>query len=100
MSEMRHITTLSFDGDATLWDLGKVMGHSLSISLDELRRRLPGRVSDELTVDKMIEIRNAVAAELKGNTVNLEEIRLQAFKRTVESVGCADDDLAADLNAL
>jgi putative hydrolase of the HAD superfamily len=30
----------------------------------------------------------------------LEEIRFQAFERTVELVGCADDDLAADLNAL
>jgi FMN hydrolase / 5-amino-6-(5-phospho-D-ribitylamino)uracil phosphatase len=100
MSEARHITTISFDGDATLWDFQKVMRHSLSISLDELRRRMPGSTSGELTVDKMIEIRNTVAAELRGKTVDLEEIRFQAFKRTVQSVGGADNDLAADLNAL
>ena len=100
MSEKEHITTISFDGDATLWDFERVMRHSLSISLDELRRRVPGPASRELTVDRMIEIRNTVAAEFKGKTVNLEEIRVHAFRRTVHSVGCADNDLAADLNAL
>lgn len=100
MSKTPRITTISFDGDATLWDFEKVMRHSLAVALDKLRRRLPGRASCELTVDKMIEIRNTVAAELRGETVNLEEIRLQAFKRTVESVGHADDSLAEDLNAL
>jgi HAD superfamily hydrolase (TIGR01549 family) len=100
MSKTPRITTISFDGDATLWDFEKVMRHSLATALDEMRRRLPGRASCELTVDKMIEIRNTVAAELMGETVNLEEIRLQAFKRTVESVGHADDSLAEGLNAL
>jgi putative hydrolase of the HAD superfamily len=100
MSKTPRITTISFDGDATLWEFEKVMRHSLAIALDALRRRLPGRASCELTVDKMIEIRDTVAAELRGQTVSLEEIRLQAFKRTVESVGDADDSLAEDLNAL
>jgi HAD superfamily hydrolase (TIGR01509 family) len=48
----------------------------------------------------MIEMWNAVAAELKGQSVTLEDIRLHAFKRTVACVGCADDTLAADLHAL
>ena len=100
MNEARRITTISFDGDATLWDFEKVMRHSLSITLAELRRRTPGRASLELSVEKMVEIRNAVAAELKGKTVNLEEIRFLAFERTVESVGGRDAALAADLNAL
>lgn len=100
MKGTRRITTISFDGDATLWDFEKLMRHSLSFTLDELRRRAPGRASLDLTIDKMIEIRNTVANELKGKTVNLEEIRFQAFKRTVESIGCCSDILAADLNAL
>ena len=100
MKAPRKITTISFDGDATLWDFQKVMRHSLSITLDELRHRVTGSAVSDLTVDEMIDIRSAVAAELKGKTVNLEEIRLQAFKRTVQSVGYADDDLAVDLNAL
>jgi putative hydrolase of the HAD superfamily len=97
---MNRITTISFDGDGTLWDFEKVMRRSLSIALRELRRRVPGRASADLTVDRMIEIRNVVAAELRGKTVNLEDIRLWAFRRTLRSIGCVDDDLAKDLNAL
>ena len=100
MSGAKQIKAISFDGDMTLWDFEKVMRHSLSLALAELRRRVPGKASADLTVDKMIEIRNSVAAELKGKVANLEEIRFHAFKRTVEFIGCADDTLAADLNAL
>jgi HAD superfamily hydrolase (TIGR01549 family) len=95
-----RITTISFDGDATLWDFDKIMRHSLAITLNELRRRVPIQASFKLTVDKMIEIRNMAASELKGKTVNLEEIRLHAFKRTIEFIGYRDDALAEDLNKL
>ena len=100
MTEAKRIRAISFDGDATLWDFQKVMRHSLAVALEELRRRIPGEASADLTIDKMIEIRNAVAAELKRKTVNLEEIRGQAFRRTVESIGHADAALAEDLNAI
>jgi len=100
MNQSRQIKAISFDGDMTLWDFEKVMRHSLSLALAELRRRMPGQPSSALTIDRMIGIRNSVAAELKGTTVNLEEIRLQAFKRTVEFLGSTDDSLAVDLNAL
>jgi HAD superfamily hydrolase (TIGR01509 family) len=100
MAAMSGVTVISFDGDMTLWDFQKVMRHSLRITLAELRRRVPGKATSDLTVDKMIAIRNAAAAELKGKTVNLEEIRRGAFERTLEFVGCADDALAADLNTL
>ena len=95
-----QITTISFDGDATLWDFEKVMRHSLAITLAELRRRVPTPASVALSVEEMIGIRNAVAADLKGKTTNLEEIRFQALRRTVGLVGGPDDALAADLNAL
>ncbi len=100
MNQTGQIKAISFDGDMTLWDFEKVMRHSLSLALAELRRRVPGQSSSDLTIDKMIEIRNSVAAELKGKIVNLEEIRFHAFKRTVEFVGDADDALAGDLNTL
>ncbi len=100
MDYSRQIRAISFDGDMTLWDFEKVMRHSLSVALSELRRRAPGRHSADLTIEKMIEIRNSVAAKLKGTTANLEEIRFHAFKQTTASVGCADDGLAGDLNAL
>ena len=92
------ITTISFDGDGTLWDFAKVMRHSLRYALGELRRRIPGEPSERLTIEEMIHIRNVVAAELKGMVTSLEQIRLRAFQRTLEHVGVDDDDLACDLN--
>ena len=98
--QLRRIKAISFDGDMTLWDFQKVMRHSLGHALKALRDRLPWPASDELTIEKMIEIRNEVATELKGTVLNLEEIRFRAFKRTVEFVGSKDEELAATLNAL
>ena len=100
MQEAEQIKAISFDGDMTLWDFQKVMRHSLSLALKELGRRVPGQEAADLTIERMIEIRNSVASELKGKVVNLEEIRFHAFKRTVESVGSSDGNLAADLNSL
>ncbi len=100
MKQVKQIKAISFDGDMTLWDFEKVMRHSLSFALEELRSRIPNQASSDLTIDKMIEIRNSAAAALSGKVFNLEEIRLHAFKRTVESVGHTDDTLAASLNAL
>jgi len=92
------IKVISFDGDMTLWDFEKVMRHSLRYALDELRERAAGDAADRLSIDKMIEIRNAVASELAGKVVNLEQIRYQAFVRTLEYVGIEDEALAAHLN--
>ena len=97
---MKQIKAISFDGDMTLWDFKKVMRHSLSLVLDELMHRVPNKSVRDLTIDKMIEIRNSVAVELKGCIVNWEEIRLQAFKRTLTFVGYTNDSLAEELNAL
>ncbi len=100
---MKHpgrIKAISFDGDMTLWDFQKVMRHSLGVALKELRRRVPGDRTAGLSVETMIEIRNSVAKELKGSVTNLEEVRLHAFRRTLEVIGCPDESLAADLNAL
>lgn len=100
MKKTKHIKVISFDGDMTLWDFEKVMRHSLSLTLEELRRLVPDQACSDLTVNKMIEIRNSVATALSGKVFNLEEIRFHAFKRTIESIGYADDTLAAGLNAL
>ncbi|MCG8350468.1 MAG: HAD family hydrolase [Chloroflexales bacterium] len=100
MNQRKQIKAIAFDGDMTLWDFEKVMRHALALSLAELRRRIPGRSASDLTIDKLIAIRDTVAAEFKGKRVQLEDIRLHAFKRTLEYAGCPDDALAADLNAL
>ncbi len=95
-----QISTISFDGDMTLWDFMKVMRHSLKHTLTELQRQVPTARVLELTVDEMIVIRNQFAEEVKGRIWNLEEIRLRAFERTLEYVGCPDKELAAHLNAI
>jgi len=84
----------------TLWDFEKVMRHSLGRALTELRAHLPEGKCADLTVDRMVEIRNAVAAELKGKRVALELIRLEAFRRTIATVGSDDHELAAQLNSI
>lgn len=100
MNSTNKITTISFDGDMTLWDFNKVMRHSLAITLEELRKQLPCKRTAELTIEKMIAIRNEVSKELEDKTINLEEIRLQAFKRTLDHIGYKNDRLAIHLNNL
>ena len=94
------ISAISFDGDMTLWDFQKVMRHSLGKALLELRRLVPSRRAQELSVEEMIAIRNQVGEEVNGRIWNLEAIRLLAFERTLESVGCPDRDFARHLNAI
>ena len=98
--KISQIRAISFDGDMTLWDFDKVMRNSLAHALTELRARLPGSGCIDLTVDRMIEIRNAVAKDLQGKRAALEAIRLEAFRRTIATVGSDDHELAAHLNSV
>ena len=93
------ITTISFDGDDTLWDFEKAMRHALRHSLAELRRLIPV-AADSLTIETMIAIRNRVAEELRGKVTNLLDVRLAAFKETLEHIGAPDNALAAHLSDL
>ncbi len=93
------ITTISFDADGTLWDFEGVMRYALRCTLDELRRRVPS-IPDSLSIETLIAIRNQVAEERKGKATKHETIRLEAFKRTLESIENSNDDLAAHLNAV
>ena len=54
------------------------MRHALVHALGELRRRLPGPATQDLTIDEMVALREAAGGEMKGATVRLEEVRLQA----------------------
>jgi len=97
MNKITGIRAVSFDGDGTLWDFEKVMRHSLHQVLKELERIDP-ETAHLLDIDKMIEVRQRVADELKGRTTNLEHIRLQAFRETLKDIGRPDDTLASHLN--
>ena len=99
VEKIRGIKAISFDADGTLWDFSKVMRHSLAWVMMELERADP-LAAAELTIDKMIEIRNRVAEELKGKVTNLEVIRYRAFRETLIVAGRPDDALAAKLNSI
>ena len=71
MEKILQISTISFDGDMTLWDFRKVMRHSLKQTLIELQRQIPTPRVLKLTVDEMIAIRDQFAEEVKGEIWSL-----------------------------
>ena len=95
-----EISTISFDGDMTLWDFRKVMRHALKQTLAELQKQVPTPRASKLTINEMIAIRDQLAEEVKGEIWSLLEIRRRAFERTLEHVGHPDKDLAAHLDAI
>lgn len=97
MDKITDIKAISFDGDDTLWDFEKVMRHSLHHVLKELGRLDP-QSAELLTIEKMIEIRNEVAKELKGREINLGKVRLEAFRQTLREIGKPNEDVAIKLN--
>lgn len=100
MEKPLQISTISFDGDMTLWDFYKVMHHSLKQTLVELQKQVPTQRALELTVEKMVTIRDQLAEEVKGEIWSLLEIRQRAFERTLEHVGHPNKELAAHLNTI
>jgi putative hydrolase of the HAD superfamily len=97
LNDIGRIRVVSFDGDGTLWDFDKVMRHSLGCTWRELERLDP-EAAKAVDIERMIRIRNDVAAKLRGRTANLEAIRLEAFRQTLVDVGRPDETLACHLN--
>ncbi len=84
----------------TLWDFLQVMRYSLQKTLEELQKHVKSQKVSDLTIEKMIDIRNRYAEDVQGKIWNLEEIRKGAFERTLEYVGHPDKNLASHLNTL
>lgn len=95
---LKEIKVISFDGDMTLWDFNSVMRRALAFSLEVLRERYPTPATSSLSIEALISIRNNTASELNGQIANLEEIRFQAFRNTLQFAGIDDDTFAAKLN--
>ena len=95
--KLEKIKVISFDGDGTLWDFEKLMRHSLNKVIMEFEK-IDSETASKLNIEKMIEIRNRVAKEMKGRISNLETIRYESFRETLKEVGNPDDNLADHLN--
>lgn len=93
---LSEIKVISFDVDGTLWDFDGAMRYALRQSLQELGQRHPEAVS-LLNVERMIEIRDQTHESLRGMVTDLERVRLESFRRSLESVGRPDDGLALRL---
>jgi HAD superfamily hydrolase (TIGR01509 family) len=96
---IKGIKAIAFDTDGTMVDFVKVMRHSLEYSLRELEKHHCG-ASTRMTIDRMIEIRDAVAELSGGNIVDFRAVRLESFRQILTIVGRPDESLAHHLFTL
>ena len=94
---MNHIKAIFFDGDDTLWDFRDAMRAALGETLLVLRRIVDNEAADALTVERMMDIREVVAAEMSETTTPVETIRLVSLSRTLAEVGHPSEDDAQRL---
>ena len=98
MYKLTGIKAISFDVDGTLWDFKSAMRYALLETLQDLAQRHPEAVS-LLNVDRMIEIRDRTHEDLRGRVTSLNEVRLESFRRILQSVDRANEGLARRLCA-
>ena len=96
MVQISGIKAIAFDTDGTLVDFIRVMRHSLKVSLRELEKHHSG-ASTRMSIDRVIEIRNAVAELSGGNIVDFRTVRLESFRQILAIVGRPDESLAYHL---
>ena len=97
---LKNIKVISLDVDDTLWDFESAMTGALGLTLQRIRHTVPTDSAMQLTVDEMINIRDAVSAQLGGDVVGVEKIRHAAFVKTLETIGHPDREFATELNEL
>lgn len=88
---------VTFDADGTLCDFARLMAAALAATLVELQRLVPDERVAALTTEDLRLVRDQVAAELRGQRVTMEDVRLAAFARTLEQIGQPGPALAAHL---
>ena len=88
---------VTFDADGTLCDFQRLMAAALAAALAELQRLVPDARTATLTIDDLRLTRDSVASELRGQRLTMEQVRLAAFRRTLEEIGRPDPALAAHL---
>jgi len=71
-----------FDGDRTLWDFQAMMRRALTSTIGELRGLRPGTGGD-MSVEAFVTDREVVAERLRSQVSNLEQVRFEAFKKSL-----------------
>ena len=92
-----NIKTITFDADDTLWDFQSAMKSALTSTLAQIRTIAPSAATEQLTVQKMTDIREQVASEFGEGVVSNQEIRYEALVRTLEHVGAPSQTAAEQL---
>ena len=96
MTNLSHITAISFDVDGTLWDFETFTRQALHQTLAELSNHDPCAAAG-LTVDMMIAIRDRTHADLWGTVNDLDAIREESMCRALREVGRPNDTLGSHL---
>ena len=94
---INQIKAIFFDGDDTLWDFRSAMWSALEVTLAELRRMVGNEAAEALSVQRMAEIRDAVADEMGEGTTSVETIRREALARTLAEVSHPSEEGAGRL---
>ncbi len=91
----QKIRAITFDLDGTLCDFSTIMIQTLEKTLEELTS-FNRTAAEALDISSLIKTRDQTALDL-GPGISHEEIRLEAFKRSLESVGASNTELAKHL---
>ena len=73
------------------------MTNALALTLQRIRQTVPLKSAMQLTVGKMMAIRDSVSIRMGGDATGLERIRHAAFVKTLETIGHPDRELATEL---
>ncbi len=94
------LQVITFDGDGTLWDFHSAMRLALEACLAHLEARIPG-ITENWTVETLIEIRDQVARAFQDRAPSLIEIRYHSFLEALRQMGVQDPEpLAREITDL
>ena len=99
MTHLTGIKAVSFDVDGTLWDFEAVQSNALREALVELRTH-DAEAEAMLSVNTLIDTRDRVQEQLRGRVNDLNELRMESFRRALTDIGRPDEALAARLTAV
>ena len=99
MTNLSNITTISFDVDGTLWDFERFTRHALQQVLNELAQIDP-QAAHNLTVGRMVTIRDRVHQQMWGGGTDLDAIREKSMQQALRETGRPNDSLGSYLTKI